>query len=132
MGSSARLRPCRVRGADTRVSARLPRSLARTSRIDGKYGFVTFEHHGEKIEAADIYKDGYGVRAELKWKGGFKYVTNPGKLYRCPRTSRCDENTTVYLVLVLQRRTSSSTTAATGTAPSPSATRCAAAGRRWP
>ena len=66
-------------------------------RIDGKYGFVAFEHHGEKIEAADIYKDGYGVRAELKWKGGFKYVTNSGKLYPVPKNLSIAENKTVYL-----------------------------------
>jgi hypothetical protein len=75
-----------------------PAALAgENERIDGKYGYVTFEHHGEVIEAADIYKDGYGVRAYLKWDGGSEYVTNPGKLYPVPKNLKIDENTEVYL-----------------------------------
>jgi hypothetical protein len=69
------------------------------ARIDGKYGYVTFQHHGEIIKAADIYKDGYGVRAILKWEGGSARVTSYGKLYPVPKNLSIPERTTVYLTL---------------------------------
>ena len=72
-------------------------SAAKNVRIDGKYGYVEFEAHGEIIKATDIYKDGYGVRAYLKWKGGSAKVTSYGKLYPVPKNLSIPENTTVYL-----------------------------------
>jgi hypothetical protein len=66
-------------------------------RIDGKYGYVEFQANGEIIRAADIYKDGYGVRAYLKWSGGDAHVTSYGKLYPVPKNLSIPENTTVYL-----------------------------------
>lgn len=72
-------------------------SAAQNVRIDGKYGYVTFEAHGEMLSAADIYKDGYGVRAYLKWKGGSAQVTNAGKLYPVSKNLSIPEGTTVYL-----------------------------------
>ncbi|HWK29987.1 MAG TPA: hypothetical protein VNS09_25685 [Solirubrobacter sp.] len=72
-------------------------SAAQDVRIDGKYGYVTFKAYGEIIEAADIYKDGYGVRAYLKWEGGSAQVTNAGKLYPVSKNLSIPEGTTVYL-----------------------------------
>jgi hypothetical protein len=75
-----------------------PSALAgENERIDGRYGYVKFEHYGEVIEAADIYKDGHGVRAELKWEGGFAHVTNAGKLYPVAKNLSIQEGTDVYL-----------------------------------
>jgi hypothetical protein len=74
-----------------------PAPAAQDVRIDGKYGYVTFEANGEVIKAADIYQDGYGVRAYLKWDGGSAQVTNSGELYPVPKNLSIPENTTVYL-----------------------------------
>jgi hypothetical protein len=72
---------------------------AEDARIDGKYGYVTFKANGEIIEAADIYKDGYGVRAYLRWQGGSASVTSAGKLYPVPKNLSIPERTTVYLTM---------------------------------
>jgi hypothetical protein len=75
-----------------------PAALAsKDARIDGKYGYVEFQANGEIIRATDIYHDGYGVRAYLKWDGGKAQVTSYGKLYPVPRNLKIPENTTVYL-----------------------------------
>jgi hypothetical protein len=69
------------------------------ARIDGKYGYVTFQANGEIIEAADIWEDGYGVRAILRWEGGSAHVNDYGGLYGKSRNLSIREGTTVYLTL---------------------------------
>jgi hypothetical protein len=68
-------------------------------RIDGKYGYVTFDPEGDVVEATDIWDDGYGVRARLKWEGGSGSVTDYSGLYGKSKRLSIPEGTTVYLTM---------------------------------
>lgn len=74
-------------------------SAAENARIDGKYGFVRFDAYGEVIEAADIWVDGYGVRAYLEWDGGRASVTAAGDLYPVSKNLSIREGTDVWLTM---------------------------------
>lgn len=74
-------------------------SAAQDARIDGRYGYVTFDAYGEVITAADIWVDGYGVRAYLQWDGRRASVTAAGDLYPVSRNLSIREGTEVWLTM---------------------------------
>lgn len=74
-------------------------SAQKNARIDGRYGYVSFDAHGEVITAADIWVDGYGVRAKLEWDGGRATVTAAGDLYPVSKNLSIREGTDVWLTM---------------------------------